>query len=169
MKVGQEYIYVHSGESLEAVSKSPFLEQLLDLGYEIIYWTDSVDEYLMQYYQEHQGTKLMSVAKDNFRLGSEDDDVIRAKAKLGKKRIKKLLAFLKKSLGEEKLGSVRTSMKLTRSACALSTEQFGYTARMETVMRAQALSNPDKGKHREGEAFVIPTDGPGQGTHLPNS
>eukprot|EP00188_Purpureofilum_apyrenoidigerum_P006224 Plantae.Rhodophyta-Purpureofilum_apyrenoidigerum.ctg9291.p1 GENE.Plantae.Rhodophyta-Purpureofilum_apyrenoidigerum.ctg9291~~Plantae.Rhodophyta-Purpureofilum_apyrenoidigerum.ctg9291.p1 ORF type:complete len:806 (-),score=212.83 Plantae.Rhodophyta-Purpureofilum_apyrenoidigerum.ctg9291:639-3056(-) len=144
MKQDQDYIYFHSGESLEAVKNSPFIEQLTDLGYEVLYFIDSVDEYLVQYYQDHQGTKLMSAAKDNFRLGADDDEIVRAKAKRGKKRIKHLLSFLKDTLGKDKVSSVRASMKLTRSPCALSTEQFGYTARMETVMRAQALSSPDK-------------------------
>ncbi|KAJ8904741.1 hypothetical protein NDN08_001257 [Rhodosorus marinus] len=143
-KEGQDYIYVHSGESLDAVKNSPFTEQLVDLGYEVIYLVDPVDEFLLQYYQEFQGTKLMAVAKDNFRLGSEDDEVIRTKAKRGRQSIKSLLTFMKETLGSDKVSSVRASMKLTRSACALSSEQFGYTARMETVMRAQALANPEK-------------------------
>eukprot|EP00189_Rhodosorus_marinus_P008855 CAMPEP_0184753208 /NCGR_PEP_ID=MMETSP0315-20130426/43981_1 /TAXON_ID=101924 /ORGANISM="Rhodosorus marinus, Strain UTEX LB 2760" /LENGTH=869 /DNA_ID=CAMNT_0027232577 /DNA_START=71 /DNA_END=2681 /DNA_ORIENTATION=- len=143
-KEGQDYIYVHSGESLDAVKSSPFTEQLVDLGYEVIYLVDPVDEFLLQYYQEFQGTKLMAVAKDNFRLGSEDDEVIRTKAKRGRQSIKSLLTFMKETLGSDKVSSVRASMKLTRSACALSSEQFGYTARMETVMRAQALANPEK-------------------------
>jgi len=143
-KRGQDYIYVHSGESLDAVKNSPFTEQLVDLGYEVIYLVDPVDEFLLQYYQEFQGTKLMAVAKDNFRLGPDDDEVIRTKAKRGRQSIRSLLTFMKETLGSDKVSSVRASMKLTRSACALSSEQFGYTARMETVMRAQALANPEK-------------------------
>lgn len=144
MKKGQEYIYVHSGETVDSVDASPFCEQLKDLDYEILYLTDPMDEYLLQYYPEHEGVKFMSVAKDNFRLGAEDDEVVRTKAKKGKERIKDLLKWLKETLGTGRVRSVRTSMKLTKSPCALSTEQYGYTARMETVMRAQALGNPKK-------------------------
>merc|ERR1711908_269591 len=72
MKEGQNDIYYITGESIAAVSSSPFLESLRKKGLEVLYMVDPVDEYAVQQLKEFDGKKLKSTTKEG--LDIEDDD-----------------------------------------------------------------------------------------------
>lgn len=142
MKEDQDHIYYHSGTDLNSVKESPFLEKLLKKGYEVIYLTEPIDEHMITYVTDYEGTKFMSISKDNFKFGDKDQEEEKAKNKALKKKFKPLTKFLKAKLGE-KVSKVKLSSRLSKTVCVLSTDQYGYSARMEIIMKAQAFADPD--------------------------
>ncbi|KAF6163184.1 hypothetical protein GIB67_025048 [Kingdonia uniflora] len=74
MKAGQKDIFYITGTSKEQLEKSPFLERLTKKNYEVIFFTDPVDEYLMQYLMEYEDKKFQNVSKEGLKLGKDSKD-----------------------------------------------------------------------------------------------
>merc|ERR1712159_820796 len=72
MKDGQSDIYYITGESIAAVSSSPFMETLRKKGFEVLYMVDPIDEYCVQQLKEYDGKKLKSVSKEGLDLDTEE-------------------------------------------------------------------------------------------------
>merc|ERR1712000_152184 len=113
MKEGQNDIYYITGESIAQVSSSPFLENLRKKGLEVLYMVDPVDEYSVQQLKEFDGKKLKSTTKEGLDIEDEDE----------KKKIEEL----------------RLSSRMADSPCVLTTSEYGWSANMERIMKAQAL------------------------------
>jgi len=135
MKEGQESIYYITGESVAAVSNSPFLETLKKKGYEVLYMVDPIDEYAVQQLKEYNGKKLMSVTKDGLDLDDEDD---KKKTEELKAEFEPLTKLMKEVLGA-KVEKVCIGTRIAESPCVLTTSEFGWSANMERIMKAQAL------------------------------
>lgn len=143
MKKDQEFIYYHSGNDLESIKESPFLEKLMKIGYEVLYLTEPIDEHMIMQLPDFEGTKFMSISKDNFKFGEKDQEIEDKKNKALKKKFKPLTKLLKERLGKEKVSNVKLSTRLSSTVCVVSTDQYGYSARMEIIMKAQAFADPD--------------------------
>lgn len=154
MKEDQEYIYYSSGESVEAIRRSPFLERLLEKDYEVLYLNEPIDEHMIMSLPDYQGSKVMSAEKDNFKFGDKDQKEAKERLDGVKAEFRPLTKFLKTSLGD-KVSKVRLSSRLSSTPCVLSTEQWGYSARMEIIMKAQAFSDPDSYKYMMPKAKVM--------------
>lgn len=154
MKSDQEYIYYHSGNDLDSVKNSPFLEKLENKGYEVLYLTEPIDEHMIMQLPDYEGTKFMSISKDNFKFGEEDQKVEDKKNKALKKRFKPLTKLLKDRMGE-KVSKVKLSTRLSNTVCVVSTDQYGYSARMEIVMKAQAFADPDSFSYMTPKAKIM--------------
>merc|ERR1719410_2240350 len=74
MKEGQNDIYYITGESIAAVSSSPFLEALRKKGLEVLYMVDPMDEYCVQQLKEFDGKKLLSATKEGLEIEEDDDE-----------------------------------------------------------------------------------------------
>ncbi|KAF5955479.1 hypothetical protein HYC85_008335 [Camellia sinensis] len=74
MKKGQKDIFYITGTTKEQLEKSPFLERLTKKNYEVIYFTDPVDEYLMQYLMDYEEYKFQNVSKEGLKLGKDSKD-----------------------------------------------------------------------------------------------
>merc|ERR1712160_82111 len=112
MKEDQKTIYYITGESKAQVAASPFMEGMKKRGLEVLYLVDPIDEYMVQQLKEYDGKKLVSVTKEGLELEESEDE--------------------KKKREEEKA-------RFDESPCVLVTSEFGWTANMERIMKAQAL------------------------------
>merc|ERR1711933_277163 len=146
MKKDQEYIYYISGESLEAVENSPFLEQCKKRGLEVLYLVEPIDDYAVQNLTEFDGKRLMSVTKEGLKFGGDDDELDAKREKLYKEKFDKLTTFLKDTYGKT-VEKVAISNRLQNTPCVLVTSQYGYSANMERIMKSQAFSDAKKSSY----------------------
>ncbi|CAJ2633651.1 heat shock protein 90-2 [Trifolium pratense] len=136
MKEGQNDIYYITGESKKAVENSPFLEKLRKKGYEVIYMVDAIDEYAVGQLKEFEGKKLVSATKEGLKLDETEDE--KKKMEEQKEKFDNLCKVVKEVLGD-KVEKVVVSDRVVDSPCCLVTGEYGWTANMERIMKAQAL------------------------------
>ena len=133
MKEGQKSIYYITGESKQAVAASPFLEGLKTRGYEVVYLTDPIDEYMVQQLKEYDGKKLVSCTKEGLELDDTEDEKKRKEEE--KAKFEPLCKLMKDVLGD-KVEKVVVSHRIDESPCVLVTSEHGWTANMERIMKA---------------------------------
>merc|ERR1712227_946324 len=125
---GQNDIYYITGESIQGVSSSPFIETLRKKGYEVIYMIDPIDEYCVQQLKEYDGKKLKAVTKEGLDIDTEEE----------KAEFEPLCKLIKEVLGD-KTEKVVVGTRIAESPCVLVTSEYGWSANMERIMKAQAL------------------------------
>jgi len=132
----QPGIYYVTGESKRSVETSPFLEKLKKKGYEVLYMVDPIDEYCVQQLKEFDGKKLISATKEGLEMAEDEDE--KKKFEEAKARTEGLCKLMKEVL-DDKVEKVVVSNRLADSPCVLVTGEFGWSANMERIMKAQAL------------------------------
>merc|ERR1719235_1403745 len=136
MKEDQPGIYYASGNSKKELQKSPFLERLKKRGFEVLYMTEPIDEYCVQQLKEYEGKKLLCATKEGLDL--KDDEEQKKKFEEDKAKTEGLCKLIKEVL-DTKVEKVVVSNRLESSPCVLVTGEYGWTARMEQIMKARAL------------------------------
>jgi len=136
MKENQKDIYYITGESKEVVGESAFVERLKKRGLEVIYMTEPIDEYVVQQMKEFDGKNLVSVTKEGLELPVDEEE--KKKFDEAKEKFEPLCKVMKDIL-DKKVEKVTVSNRLVNSPCCIVTSQYGWTANMERIMKAQAL------------------------------
>ncbi|KAF6769814.1 hypothetical protein AHF37_11675, partial [Paragonimus kellicotti] len=136
MKENQKDIYYITGESKEAVSNSAFTEVLRKRGFEVLYMLDPIDEYAVTQLREYDGKKLVCVTKEGLQLPEDEDE--KKKFEELKASYEPLCKQIQDILGK-RVEKVIVSNRLTTSPCCIVTSEFGWSANMERIMKAQAL------------------------------
>ena len=138
MKENQKHIYYIIGENLESVKKSSFVEKIVSKGYEVLYMIEPIDEYCMMQLNEFDGKTMVSVTKEGLELPEDEsekkqmeEDVVRYTSLCNK--VKEIL--------ENKVEKVVISNRLTTSPCCVVSSQYGWSANMERIMKAQTLKD----------------------------
>jgi len=144
MKEGQDAIFYVCGETKKAVESSPFLEALKAKGFEVLLMSDPMDEYAMQQLKEFEGKKFKNIAKEGLELAKDEEE--KKKIEEHKKATEELCKIIKDTLGE-KVEKVLSGERLSSSPCVIVTGEFGWTANMERIMKAQALRNSGMGSY----------------------
>merc|ERR1712188_198576 len=132
----QAGIYYVTGESKKSVETSPFIEKLKKKGIEVLYMVDPIDEYAVQQLKEFDGKKLLCATKEGLKFGETDDE---KKAFEEAKAATEGLCKLMKEVLDDKVDKVVVSNRIVDSPCVLVTGEYGWSANMERIMKAQAL------------------------------
>nr|XP_016443728.1 PREDICTED: endoplasmin homolog [Nicotiana tabacum] len=148
MKAGQKDIFYITGASKEQLEKSPFLERLTKKNYEVIFFTDPVDEYLMQYLMDYEDNKFQNVSKEGLKLGKD------SKAKELKESFKELTKWWKGALASDNIDDVKISNRLADTPCVVVTSKYGWSANMERIMQSQTLSDASKQAYMRGKRVL---------------
>merc|ERR1719158_2086516 len=141
MKKGQKHIYYLSGESKDAVEKSPFLERLRKKDLEVLYYVDPIDEYAMPQLTEFKGFQFMGANKENLKL--DDDETEEKKLKKLTEMHKKLTDWMKETLGT-KIEKAVVSNRLLETPAIIVSSQYGWSTNMERIMKAQTMGSADR-------------------------
>ncbi|XP_047168144.1 endoplasmin homolog [Vigna umbellata] len=148
MKAGQKDIFYITGTSKEQLEKSPFLERLKKKNFEVIYFTDPVDEYLMQYLMDYEDKKFQNVSKEGLKLGKD------TKNKELKESFKDLTKWWKTALSKDNVDDVKISNRLDNTPCVVVTSKYGWSANMERIMQSQTLSDASKQAYMRGKRVL---------------
>merc|ERR1711992_254949 len=158
MKENQKDIYYITGESKDVVAASSFVEMGKKRGLEVIYMTEPIDEYVVQQMKEFDGKNLVSVTKEGLELPEDEDE------KKRREELKTLFEGLYKIIQEildKRVEKVIVSSRLVSSPCCIVTSQYGWTANMERIMKAQALRDtPTLGYMAAKKQFEINPEHP---------
>jgi len=144
MPESQKHIYYITGESQKSVENSPFIERCKKRNYEVLFMTDPIDEYCVQQLKEFEGKSLICVTKEGLKFDeSEEEKKIWEQCV---EEFKPLTTKIKTILGD-KVEKVVLSERVVNSPCVLVTAEFGWSANMERIMKAQALHDPKMGSY----------------------
>jgi len=136
MKEKQKNIYYITGESIKSLQDSPFIEQCKKLNYEVLFMVDPIDEYCMQKIKDYNGKSFVCLTKEGIKFEDNEDD-----NKSWEELTKEYEPLTKniKSVLNDKIEKVVLSERVVDSPCVLVTGEYGWTANMERIMKAQAL------------------------------
>jgi molecular chaperone HtpG len=141
MPESQKSIYYVTGESIDAVKNSPFVEVLSKKGFDVLYLVDPIDEYAIHHVKEYKYEpenseavtyKLVDATKEGIDFDKVSEDVV--------KDYEKTCTYIKDCLDED-VEKVVLSNRIVDSPCVLVTSEYGWSANMERIMKAQALGN----------------------------
>jgi molecular chaperone HtpG len=138
MNNDQNKIYYITGQNKSSLISSPFIEKLKENGYDVLLFTDPIDEYWVQSVRDYRDKKMVDVSKEGIHFDSND-------IKRKEKEYDELIIFLKEELGD-KIQSVKVSDRLNNAPCVLVVSEYGWSANMERIVRAQALRNEEMDK-----------------------
>jgi len=136
MKENQEIIYYITGENQITVENSPFLEALKKRDLEVLFMCDAIDEHAVQQLKDYNGKKLMDVSKEGLDLSLTEEE--KKKAEEEKKEFEALCKKMKEILGDS-VEEVIVGDRMIDSPASLVTTEYGWSANMQRIMKAQVL------------------------------
>lgn len=142
MKEGQESIYYLTGKTLSSIENSPHLESFKDKGYEVLFFTDPVDEVWLERTPEYEDLKFISVSKGEVDLGTDEEkEKAREELEKSEETFKALLEQLQTVL-EEEIKEVRLTNRMTSSPACLVVDQDDMSPQMAQLMSSMGQAVP---------------------------
>jgi len=141
MKDGQENIYFLSAPSIGEAKDSPFLERVTKKGFEVLFFTDNLDEYMNL--NEFDDYSLQAITKEGLDLN--DGKAAKAYMEEKEEAFEDLTEWLKELYGE-KVTKVQLSDRLEETPMIVITTKYGYSANMERIARGQAFGSKSPSK-----------------------
>ena len=141
MKEGQEAIYYITADTLAAAKNSPQLEVFKKKGIEVLLMTDRVDEWVLNYLQDFDGTPLQSVAKGAVDLGKLQNEEEKKAAEEAAEAFKPMLAKLKEAL-KDKAADVRVTSRLVDSPACLVVQEGDMSSQLARMLKQAGQSVP---------------------------
>ncbi|MEB2275896.1 molecular chaperone HtpG [Bacillus sp. ILBB4] len=130
MPEDQKYIYYASGESYDRIEKLPQAELVADKGYEILYFTEDIDEFAIKMLMTYEEKEFKSVSSSNLGIEAEEEQINESE----ERENKELFDYMKKAL-TGKVGDVRASKRLKTHPVCLSADGE-VTIEMEKILSA---------------------------------
>lgn len=141
MPRNQEAIYYMPGDSVETIMKSPLIQKYEKHGIEVLLLPDPIDEFTMQHLSEYKNKKIKSISKEDGNAFLSDADQKKRMNRL-KDMYKPLTDWWKKHIGKD-VEKVAVSSRLVDEPAYVFTSQYGYSAHMEKINRAQAFASAE--------------------------
>jgi molecular chaperone HtpG len=143
MKPGQESIYYVTAETLAAARNSPHLEIFRKKGIEVLLLSDRVDEWMLSFLTEFDGTPLVSVSRGSLDLGKLADEEERKRTEAVAGEFKELAERIGKSLGN-RVKEVRVTDRLTESASCLVSAEGDISGTLERLLKQAGQQAPER-------------------------
>ena len=144
MQEGQTNIYYMTGESVASLQNSPFVQHFKEKGIEVLYMVDPLDEYITQQVKDYKDKKLVCITKENGDFSLEESV---------KEEYKNVCDFFKSVLSED-IEKVVVSNRLANYPCLLSTSEYGWTANMQRLVKAQTFGKQDTMQFMMGKKIL---------------
>ena len=125
-----------------------FLNSISSVLMQVIFFTDPVDEYLMQYLMDYEDKKFQNVSKEGLKLEKD------SKIKELKESFKELTKWWKSALSFDNVDDVKVSNRLADTPCVVVTSKYGWSANMEKIMQSQTLSDASKQAYMRGKRVL---------------
>ncbi len=135
MKEDQKYVYYATGKDISHIEKLPQIEILLDKGYEVLYMTDEVDDFLIRMIRDFQDKPFRSAAGED--LGLEETEEEKQEFEKKKDESKDMLEKMKEMLGG-RVKEVRISQRLKSNPVCLAVDG-DVSIEMERVMNSMPI------------------------------
>ncbi|MGD6872898.1 molecular chaperone HtpG [Sutcliffiella horikoshii] len=149
MKEDQKYIYYATGESKERIEKLPQTELVSDKGYEMLYFTEDIDEFAIKMLMNYKEKEFKNVSSGDLGIDSEEDD----KQTESEQEANKELFEAMKEILADKVSAVKVSKRLKTHPVCLSTEGE-VTIEMEKILSAM----PDNQNIKANKVLEINTN-----------
>lgn len=153
MKPGQKGIFYIAADSLNAAQGAPFVERLVQKGYEVLYLTEPIDEPALNAVGKYAEFDFVDVTREGLELGDgEEEKAEKEEAEKAERgELRPLLDAIAKALGPARVERASVSTRLANSPCALVTSKFGWSAYQERVMRTQNLGDTRSAEYMKGK------------------
>lgn len=142
IKDKQDKIYYACGETVDKIDMLPQVEQLKDKGYEVLYLTDYVDEFVMQVMNNYDGKQFVNVSTSNVDLDSDEE---KQELQNKNKEYKDVFEVMKNTLKDNNVSDIRFTHRLKNHPVCLVTEG-DVSIEMEKVMNAMLTDEKVKAK-----------------------
>ncbi|KAL7511710.1 hypothetical protein ACHAXN_008697 [Cyclotella atomus] len=140
MKDWQKDIYVFPGENMKTLEESSFMDIFKEKDIEVLYLTEAIDEFWLGHSREFDGKKYRDITKEGITFSDEDEDLAKRRNKVYTDKFKPLTKFLKKLFGSNVM-KVSISKRLGKAPAIVSASEYGQSANMDRLQRAQAYSH----------------------------
>jgi len=144
MKEWQKDVYFIAGPEQKELEKSPFMDKFNEKDLEVIYFTEPADEYMISHMREFDGKKLTTITHEGIEFDDDDADLTKRRSAAYQDKYGALVKFMNKFYGKA-ITKVKVSARLGADPAIVSSSEYGQTANMERLMKAQAFAHGQGG------------------------